>query len=113
MRTLDPGTEAGAHALQRLDMDLAGWLTTINAEGQPQSSVAFNLDTTDDGDDYVTMEGETRIDRTVPPSASNPAYQAKYGHMLERYGWTPEWVSENYPVPILIRPTRWRLPEAG
>ncbi len=143
MRTLDPGTEAGAHALQRLDMDLAGWLTTINADGQPQSSVvwflwrdgeilvyshvraprngnieanpkvAFNLDSIDDGDDYVTMEGETRIDRTVPPSASNPAYQAKYGHMLERYGWTPEWVSENYPVPILIRPTRWRLPEAG
>ena len=29
--------------------------------------------------------------------------------MIERYGWTPEWLAENYPVPIVIRPTRWRL----
>lgn len=142
MRALDPATEAGAHALQRLETELAGWLTTINPDGQPQSSVvwfvwrdgevlvyshvraprngnieanpkvAFNLDTTDDGDDYVTMEGVTRIDRTVPPSSANAAFQAKYRHLIDRYGWTPEWVSENYPVPILIRPTRWRLPEA-
>lgn len=142
MRTLDPATEAGAHAVQRLETDLVGWLATVNPDGQPQSSavwfvwdgaevlvyshvraprngnveanprVAFNLDTADDGDDYVTMEGVVRIDRTVPPSSANPAYQAKYGHMLERYGWTPEWVSENYPVPMVIAPTRWRLPEA-
>jgi PPOX class probable F420-dependent enzyme len=141
MRTLDPATKAGAHALERLETELAGWLTTVNPDGQPQSSVvwyvwrdgevlvyshvraprngnieanprvAFNLDTTDDGDDYVTMEGETRIDRTMPPSSANETFQAKYRHMIDRYGWTPDWVSENYPVPIVIRPTRWRLPE--
>jgi PPOX class probable F420-dependent enzyme len=139
MRTLDPATEAGAHALERLEAELMGWLTTVNPDGQPQSSpiwflwqrgevlvyshiraprnanieanplVSFNLDTASDGDDYVTMEGETRIDRTMPPSSANPAYLAKYRHLVERYGWTPEWLSENYPIPIVITPIRWRL----
>ena len=139
MRTLDPATEAGAHALERLETELMGWLTTVNPDGQPQSSpiwflwqrgevliyshiraprnanieadplVSFNLDTASDGDDYVTMEGETRIDQTMPPSSANPAYLAKYRHLVERYGWTPEWLSENYPIPIVITPIRWRL----
>ena len=139
MRTLDPATEAGAHALERLEAELMGWLTSVNPDGQPQSSpiwflwqrgevlvyshiraprnanieanplVSFNLDTASDGDDYVTMEGETRIDQTMPPSSANPAYLAKYRHLVERYGWTPEWLSENYPIPIVITPIRWRL----
>jgi len=140
VRTLDPATKAGARALERLETDLMGWLTTVDPEGQPQSSaiwflwqrgevlvyshirarrnasiethprVSFNLDTTDDGDDYVTMEGDARIDLAMPQSCANPAYQAKYRHMLVRYDWTAEWLSENYPIPIVITPTRWRLP---
>jgi PPOX class probable F420-dependent enzyme len=139
MKTLDPATEAGAHALERLETELMGWLTTVNPDGQPQSSpiwflwqrgevlvyshiraprnanieanplVSFNLDTASEGDDFVTMEGETRVDQTVPPSSANPAYLAKYRHLIERYGWTPEWLSENYPIPIVITPVRWRL----
>jgi PPOX class probable F420-dependent enzyme len=142
MRTLDPTTTEGARALERLDTELMGWLTTVDPDGQPQSSpiwfewrggevlvyshiravrnanieanslVSFNLDTTADGDDYVTMEGEARVDATMPPSSANPVYQAKYRHLIERYGWTPEWLSENYPIPIVITPTRWRLPVA-
>jgi PPOX class probable F420-dependent enzyme len=139
MQTLDPATEAGAHALERLETELMGWLTTVNPDGQPQSSpiwflwqrgevlvyshiraprnanieanplVSFNLDTASEGDDFVTMEGETRVDQTVPSSSANPAYLAKYRHLIERYGWTPEWLSENYPIPIVITPARWRL----
>ena len=139
MRTLDPATEGGARALDRLDHELMGWLTTVNPDGQPQSSpiwflwrdgkvivyshvraprnanveadqrVSFNLNTDPDGDDVVTMEGEARIDLGLPPSSASPAYQAKYRHLVDRYGWTPEWLSENYPVPIVITPTRWRL----
>lgn len=142
MRTLDPTTTAGARALERLETELMGWLTTVDPDGQPQSSpiwfewqrgevlvyshiraprnanieanprVSFNLDTTADGDDYVTMEGEARVDPRLPPSSANPAYQAKYRHLIERYGWSPEWLSENYPIPIVITPTRWRLPAA-
>jgi PPOX class probable F420-dependent enzyme len=139
MQTLDPATEAGAHALERLETELMGWLTTVNPDGQPQSSpiwflwqrgevlvyshiraprnanieanplVSFNLDSASEGDDFVTMEGETRVDQTVPSSSANPAYLAKYRHLIERYGWTPEWLSENYPIPIVITPARWRL----
>ena len=139
MRTLDPATEAGARALDRLEHELMGWLTTINPDGQPQGSpiwflwrdgkiivyshvraprnanveanprVSFNLNTDHDGDDVVTMEGEARIDLGLPPSSAVEAFQAKYRHLVDRYGWTPEWLSENYPVPIVITPTRWRL----
>ncbi|MGZ8437887.1 MAG: pyridoxamine 5'-phosphate oxidase family protein [Candidatus Limnocylindrales bacterium] len=139
MRTLDPATEAGARALDRLEHELMGWLTSINPDGQPQSSpiwflwrdgkvivyshvraprnanveanrrVSFNFNTDPDGDDVVTMEGEARIDLGLPPSSAVEAFQAKYGHLVDRYGWTPEWLSENYPVPIVITPTRWRL----
>ncbi len=139
MRTLDPSTEGGARALRRLETEPMAWLTTVNPDGQPQSSpvwflwrdgailvyshvraprnanveanprVAFNLNTDPDGDEVVTMEGEARIDLSLPPSSADPAYQAKHRHMLERYGWTPEWLAENYPFPIVITPTRWRL----
>lgn len=140
MRTLDPTTPDGARALERLETELMGWLTTVDPDGQPHSSpiwfewqrgevlvyshiraprnanieanprVSFNLDTMAEGDDFVTMEGEARVDPRVPPSAANPVYQAKYRHLIERYGWTPKWLSENYPIPIVITPTRWRLP---
>jgi PPOX class probable F420-dependent enzyme len=140
MRTLDPATTAGARALERLESELMGWLTTVDAEGQPQSSavwfqwqrgevlvyshiraprngnieanprVSFNLDTTADGDDYVTTKRRARVNPTIPPSSTNAAYQAKYRHLIERYGCTPEWLSENYPLHVVITPTRWRLP---
>ena len=139
MQTLDPETAAGARALERLARELIGWLTTVNPEGQAQSSpiwflwrdgelliyshrraprnvnivgrplVAFNLETAADGDEFVTMEGYARIDLGVQPSSADPAYQARYGHLLDRYDWTPEWASIEYPIPILIRPSRWRV----
>jgi PPOX class probable F420-dependent enzyme len=139
MLTLDPATELGARALARLDSELMGWVTTVDLAGQPQSSaiwflwrdgevlvyshkraprnanveanplVSFNLNTDPDGDDVVTMEGVARIDLTMPPSSGDPAYQTKHRHMIDRYGWTPEWLAENYPIPIVITPTRWRL----
>jgi PPOX class probable F420-dependent enzyme len=135
LKTLDPATEGGAKALRRLETELMGWLTTVNPDGQPQSSpiwflwreggrfifgptkrnvvanahVSFNLNTDPDGDDVVTMEGEARVDLSLPPSSADPSFQAKHRHMIDRYGWTPEWLAENYPVPIVITPTRWRL----
>jgi len=136
---LDQTTEAGAKAVHRLESELMGWVTSVDPDGQPQSSpiwflwrngevivyshkraprndniqanprVSFNLNTDPDGDEVVTMEGEARIDLSMPPSSADPAFQAKHRHMLDRYGWTPEWLAENYPVPIVITPTRWRL----
>lgn len=139
MRTLDHATEAGATALRRLETELMAWMTTIDPEGQPQSSpiwflwrdgevvvyshiraprnanveanprVAFNLNTDADGEAVVTMEGLARIDLGLPPCSEDAAFQAKHRSMIDRYGWTPEWHAETYPIPIVITPTRWRL----
>jgi PPOX class probable F420-dependent enzyme len=137
--TLDPATDDGARALRRLDTELIGWLTTVNPDGQPQSSpvwflwsdgellvysfkraprngnladhqlVAFNLESAPKGSDVVTAEGVARIAGEEPPASANPAYVAKYQGMLDEYGWTWDWFSAEYPVPIRIRPARWRF----
>ena len=139
MRSLDPDTEAGAHALERLDTELMGWLTTVNADGQPQSSpiwflwrdaeivvyshiraprnanieanphVSFNLNTDVGGDDVLTMEGEARIELGLPPCSEDAAFQARYRAKIDGYGWTTEWHAATYPVAIVVRPTRWRI----
>ena len=139
MQTLDPATEAGADALDRLATEAIAWLTTVNPDGQPQTSaiwfvwrdgkilvysharahrnanieanphVSFNLNTDDGGDNVVTMEGEARIDLTLPPATDDADFQARYRARIEGYGWTPEWHAGQYPVPIVITPTRWRL----
>jgi PPOX class probable F420-dependent enzyme len=139
MRTLDPATEAGATALRRLETELMAWMTTTNPDGQPQSSpiwflwrdgevvvyshvraprnanveanplVSFNLNTDPEGEAVVTMEGVARIDLALPPCSQDAAFQAKHRPMIDQYGWTPEWHAEQYPIPIVITPTRWRL----
>jgi len=137
--TLDPASPAGARALGRLDSELIGWLTTSNPDGQPQSSpiwflwvdgevliysgkraprndnvaerplVAFNLNTDAAGGDVATLEGVARVDLTYPSADQVAAYIAKYQGLLDEYGWTPEYFAAEYPLPILVRPTRWRL----
>jgi PPOX class probable F420-dependent enzyme len=137
--SLDAATDDGARALGRLETELMAWLTTVNPDGQPQASpiwflwdgeeillyswsraprngnipdrslVAFNLEAGTDGEDVVTAEGEARIVPDEPPASANPTYLAKYKRMFDKYGWTPEWFSGRYSVPIRIKPTRWRL----
>ena len=138
-RTIDATTKEGARALERLETELIGWLTTVNPEGQPQSSpiwflwtdgelllysmkraprndnvaerplVAFNLATDPKGGDVVTAEGVARYVADEPPATANPAYLAKYGGMLDEYGWTADYFAAEYPVALRITPTRWRL----
>jgi PPOX class probable F420-dependent enzyme len=135
----DDSKPAGARALERLDSDLIGWLTTLDPDGQPQSSpiwflwvddtiliysgkraprngnvpdrplVAFNLNTTPDGDEVATMEGTARIDPVGTPADENPAYIAKYQALLDAYGWTAAYFAGEYPVVIRVTPTRWRV----
>ncbi len=137
--SIDPATAAGARALQHLADDPIGWLTTVNPDGQPQSSpiwflwadgellvysrtraprnenirerplVSFSLNTDPGGDEVVTMEGTARIDPDGPAPSANPAYLAKYRGKIEGYDWTVDWFAANYPVVVRITPTRWRL----
>jgi PPOX class probable F420-dependent enzyme len=137
--TLDPSTPAGARALERLASEKIGWLTTVDPAGQPYASaiwflwddgdvivysgkramrnaniednprVAFNLHTDAGGGDYLSMEGTARFDPAIPPSSQNPPYLAKYQSMIEGYGWDNAYFDREYPHPIRITPTRWRV----
>lgn len=139
MNELDPTTKLGTRTLDQLANDPVGWLTTVNPDGQPQSSpvwfvwrdgeiliyshkraprngniedrplVAFNLNTDPSGEEVATMEGMARIDLRIRPAVADPDYQAKYGQRIAGHGWLPEWHSGEYPVPIVVHPVRWRL----
>ena len=91
-----------------LDQDLVGWLTTVTASGQPQSSVvwflrdgadllvyskpdatklaniavnprvAFNLRGDELGDTMATFEGTAPVVESPTPPHRDPAYFAKY-----------------------------------
>jgi len=135
---LDPSDGRSAHFIQRLAVERAAWLTTVAAEGTPQTSpiwflwnggelliysrrsprvdnirnhprVAFNLDGNRMGGDIFVVEGSATIDEDAPPAAANPEYLAKYKPVMDEHGWTPEWFTENYPVAIRIEPTRFRF----
>jgi PPOX class probable F420-dependent enzyme len=138
MQTLDPTTEGGAKALDRLRSEEIGWLTTVTPDGQPQSSpvwflwqdgaiviysqrrarrngniadqprVSFNVNTDATGDEYVTIEGIATLE-AGPPATTNPEYVAKYTPRIEGYGWTVEWFAGEYPFLLRIAPTRVRV----
>ena len=135
---IDVTTPAGARAAERLGRDSIGWLTTVNAEGQPQASpvwflweggeilvfsrprarrmanlranprVSFNLDSERQGGHIVTLEGEARDVPGAPLAHEVPAYQAKYGEAIAAEGWTPEGMARDYSTAIRIRITRVR-----
>jgi PPOX class probable F420-dependent enzyme len=136
---IDPTTDAGARAADRLRTELIAWLTTVTPDGQPQSSpvwflwedgeivvcslattprvrnvranprVAVSLNSDAEGGDVVTLEGEARIEGMELTAATEVAYRAKYEAKIAEYGWTWESFRRDYPVVVRIRPTRARI----
>lgn len=136
---IDRTDPMGAHAIERLERERTGWLTTVTPDGQPQTMpvwflwqdgeilvygrrravrnanlaantrVAFVLNTDDEGADLVIIEGEATVVPNERAAADNETYIAKYRSLIEGYGWTPESFSTDYPHTIRIRPTRVRL----
>jgi PPOX class probable F420-dependent enzyme len=136
---LDTTTPKGSRAAHRLAEEMVAWLTTVRPDGRPQTSpvwflyrdgeflvfskagtartvniaanprVSLNLDGNGLGGDIVVVEGEARIDRDVLPADRIPDYVEKYAGFIARNGWTPESFAADYPIPIRIRPTRFRV----
>lgn len=134
----DTGTESDAHALERLRTDMIGWLTTVTADGQPQTfpiwflwedgealvysdrrakrnaniaanpRVSLHLGDNGRGGDIVIVEGEARIDMATPPVTEHAGYLAKYGAWITEYLTSAEEMATIYNVPLRIRPTRGR-----
>ena len=122
----------------RLQHAVVAWLTTVNADGQPQSSVVwfvaaddaivvyskdrtprlrniranprvcFNLNSDPDGDDPVIVEGEAEIIGSAVPPSAHAGYAAKYAPHLSHWDFTWESYDPGFPVRIHIRPTRLR-----
>ncbi len=132
------GSDADRHALERLETDMIGWLTTVTPDGQPQTfpiwflwedgealiysdrrakrnvNIAANprvtLHLNDDGrgNDVVVIEGEARVDDMSPPLTGHEGYLAKYGTWIVDFIGSAEEMQTIYNVPIRIRPTRGR-----
>ena len=132
----DSGTDGDAHALERLQGDRIGWLTTVTPDGQPQTfpiwflwdageilvysdrrakrnlnirvnpRVSFHLNDNGRGDDIVIVEGEARVDEATPRPEDNVAYNTKYADWIRDSFTTAEEFTSVYNVPLRIRPTR-------
>lgn len=136
--TIDPNDSRGAEVIERLKNDRMGWLTTVAADGTPQTSaiwflwhadtflvysletarvrniaehprVSMNLDGDGMGGDIVVIEGTATIDHSIPSAAENPEYLDKYESVMAANGWTPEWFADKYFAPVFITVTRYRF----
>jgi PPOX class probable F420-dependent enzyme len=136
---LDLSGPRGAHVEQRLRQEPIGWLTTVNAAGQPQSSpiwfvwdgAAFtiysrpgqgklrnlahqplvSLHLADDGrgGDIVTIEGRAELAPDAPPADQVQDYLGKYAEGMRRLGMDPASFARAYSQAIRITPLRARI----
>jgi len=135
--TIDPTDPKGAEVIERLQNDRIGWLTSVAADGTPQTSpiwflwsedgiliyslesprarnvanhprISLHLDGNGMGGDIVVIEGTATIDEDLPSAAENPTYLTKYKPVMDGNGWTPEWFAERYCVPVRISVTKYR-----
>jgi PPOX class probable F420-dependent enzyme len=123
---------------QRLAGEGIGWLTTVSADAQPQSSpvwfiwdgaslwlrsqaqagkvrnikdnsrVAFHLADDGHGGSIVTIEGAASLEAELPEQLLQ-AYFVKYGEAIRTaLQTTPEQLAADYPITIRITITRTR-----
>lgn len=123
---------------ERLRSEEVIWLTTVRADGQPQSvpvwflwdgrsfliysqpgkpklvniagnaKVGLHLRGTKAGGDIVIFEGTAEILDDAPPADEVPEYLKKYRSRIKAYGWTPASFASDYSRPIRITPTAVR-----
>jgi PPOX class probable F420-dependent enzyme len=125
-------------AAERLDREHIGWLTTVTAGGQPQSSpvwfvvhdeaihlqsqphaakvrnvrangkASFHLNSDRDGGDIVTIDGDAEVLDESAPDVLD-AYLAKFETAIrEQLQSTPESILADYGTPVRVTPRRVR-----
>jgi len=130
--------ELSPEVLERLRSDLVVWITTVDLDGQPQTSpvwflwddgsfliysqpgatkvrnlranprVALTLRTDETASSYITFEGVATLP-DGPRGDEVPGYLQKYEPLIAGEGWTVEWMTGEYPQPIVVAPTRVRV----
>lgn len=136
---LDTTTELGRRAERLLREEETIWLTTVRADGQPQSvpvwfvwdgqtfliysrpnnqklrnirrqpRVGLNLNTDEYGDRVVRVEGTAEIVEGAPLATEVPAMAEKYRAGIKRIGMDLAGFANAYSVAIRVTPTRFRL----
>jgi PPOX class probable F420-dependent enzyme len=133
----DPSTPFGERVRRRLRDDKVVWLTTVDASGTPQPNpvwfvwdgetfltynrpdahrlvhvqarpnVSLNLGSRGGGD-IVVVVGQAELADGEPPPHEHPLYVDKYRDDMSHVSGSAEAFSEQYPVPLRIRPRRVR-----
>src|SRR5262245_38474009 len=131
-------TEAGAWAREHLATDIVAWFTTVAPDGTPQSSpiwflwdgstvflysqpdkpklhnlarsgrVAFSLQSDPYADHWLIIEGDARLDPTIPPADVHERFRAKYAEPLAHSDMDEYEAARDYSVGIRVFPTRVR-----
>jgi len=139
VKALDQTDPKHARADEKLRREIALWLTTVSADGQPQSTpiwfewdgstilfysqpnmpklrniavnpkVALHLVGDPDAEDVITIEGVAAVDPGAPPADARPVYLEKYRSAIDGYGWTPVSMAADYSVAVRVTPTRFRV----
>jgi PPOX class probable F420-dependent enzyme len=135
----DTTTDAGRKAERRLREEEIVWMTTVRADGQPQSvpvwflrdenefliysqpnrqklkniarnpRVGLNLNSNEHGGDVVRMEGTARIVEDAPPASEIGPYVEKYRESIARIGFDVEGFAREYSTAVWITPERWQV----
>jgi PPOX class probable F420-dependent enzyme len=123
------------HTQSRLKKDLVVWLVTAGKDGRPHAVpvwfwwdgrtfliyalpgqkarniranpyVELHLNSDPVGDDLARFEGKATILRNQPATKAR-GYMRKYGQAIKDIGITAQKFSDDYKVPIRIRPTKF------
>ena len=135
---IDTTTETGGRVAQRLQTEHVIWLTTVRADGQPQSSpvwflwdgdtfliysqptaqklrnirrhpgVSLHLNSDERGGNVVTIDASATIEADAPPANAASAYGEKYRDGIGAIGHTPESLAQTYSVALRVTPRRVR-----
>jgi PPOX class probable F420-dependent enzyme len=126
-------------AREHLAGDIVAWLTTVAADGMPQTSVicflldgdtiffyskpdtpklrniarsplvSIHLQSDPYGDHALIIEATAALDPSIAPSDVHAAYTAKYREPFVHWGMDEAETARDYSVPIRITPRRVRL----
>jgi PPOX class probable F420-dependent enzyme len=135
---IDPTTEKGARADERLRADEVAWLITVAADGTPVPTpvwflwdgtsilvysqrdkpklrhiaanprVAVALRTDELGDEITVVTGDAVVDPSTPSADRLPEYVVKYDALIARLGADAASFAAEYAVPVRIAPTKLR-----
>ena len=134
---LDLSKPKDAHIDERLRAEPIIWLGTVRPDGRPHmipvwffwdretitiysqpnnqkmrnlqysTNVTLALNTIEDGDDVVVVEGKAELLGKSTQTMNNPAYLEKYDWLIKKMKADPQEMAADYSEVIRVTPTRF------